>query len=130
MRGRRVLVPMAVVTTFVVASTAVGLAGRAHAQTAEEDQRAAQKAAREIVKARQQAAAAAQAFADAETEVAQTEDDLVKVEADQAVVEQKTATLRAAVQELAVLRYVQGAVTTGGGLIVGGGVSDQLQADQ
>ena len=61
--------------------------------------------------------------------MAQTEEDLAKVEAEQQQVQQKTNALRSAVQQLAVLRYVQGAVDTGG-LLLGSRVSDQLQADQ
>jgi murein DD-endopeptidase MepM/ murein hydrolase activator NlpD len=99
------------------------------AQTADEDERAAQRAAQEILKARQQADAAAQAFAEAESEVARTEDELAKVAAQQAVVEAQAAQLREAVQQLAVMRYVEGGVDTGG-FILGGGVGDQLQADQ
>jgi peptidoglycan LD-endopeptidase LytH len=131
MRGRRVLFPVAVLLTFlaVAVGSTVGPSGRADAQTADEDQRAAEKAVRDILKARRQADAAARAFADAEDQVAQTEEDLAKVEADQAALQQKTATLRSAVQQLAVLRYVQGAGDTGG-LLLGSRVSDQLQADQ
>ena len=131
MRGRRLLLPTAVLLTLTLATgSTVGVAGRAAAQTAEEDQRAAEKAAREILKARRQAAAAAQAFADAETQVAQTEEDLAKVRADLDATQQRTDSLRSAIQQLAVLRYVQGGVDTGGGLLFGNGVSDQLQADQ
>jgi murein DD-endopeptidase MepM/ murein hydrolase activator NlpD len=101
----------------------------ASAQTAEEDERAAQRAAREILKARQQADAAAQAFSEAESEVARTEDELARVAAQQAVVEAQASQLREAVQQLAVMRYVEGGVDTGG-FILGGGVGDQLQADQ
>ena len=90
---------------------------------------ARERAAREILKARQQADAAAQAFADAESEVARTEDELARVGAQQAVVEAQVAKLRESVQQLAVLRYVQGGVDAGG-FILGGGVGDQLQADQ
>ena len=131
MRGRRVLFPVAVLLTFlaVAVGPTVGPSGRAAAQTADEDQRAAEKAVRDILKARRQADAAAQAFADAETQVAQTEEDLAKVQAEQEQVQQKTSALRSAVQQLAVLRYVQGAVDTGG-LLIGSRVSDQLQADQ
>ena len=130
-RGRRVLFPVAVLLTFlaVAVGPTVGPSGRAAAQTADEDQRAAEKAVRDILKARRQADAAAQAFADAETQVAQTEEDLAKVQAEQEQVQQKTTALRSAVQQLAVLRYVQGAVDTGG-LLLGSRVSDQLQADQ
>ena len=131
MRGRRVLFPVAVLLTFlaVAVGPTVRPSGRAAAQTADEDQRAAEKAVRDILKARRQADAAAQAFADAETQVAQTEEDLAKVEAEQEQVQQKTNALRSAVQQLAVLRYVQGAGDTGG-LLLGSRVSDQLQADQ
>jgi murein DD-endopeptidase MepM/ murein hydrolase activator NlpD len=131
MRGRHVLLPVAVLLTFLAVAVVptAGTSGRAAAQTAEEDQRAAEKAARDILKARHQAEVAAQAFANAETQVAQTEEDLAKVQAEQDQVEQKTANLRSAVQQLAVLRYVQGAVDTGG-LLLGGQVGDQLQADQ
>ncbi|HEY8092877.1 MAG TPA: M23 family metallopeptidase, partial [Acidimicrobiales bacterium] len=98
-------------------------------QTADQDQKAAAKAVRDILKARRQADAAAQAFADAETQVAQSEEELVRLSAQQAVIEQQAAALRGAVQELAVLRYVQGGADTGG-LLLGAGVGDQLQADQ
>ncbi len=112
-----------------VAPASLGGARPAAAQSADEDQRAAQRAAREILKARQQADAAAQAFADAESEVARTEDELARVGAQLAVVEAQVAKLRESVQQLAVLRYVQGGVDAGG-FILGGGVGDQLQADQ
>ena len=112
-----------------VAPAPLGGVSQAVAQSADEDQRAAERAAREILKARQQADAAAQAFADAESEVARTEDELARVAAQQAVVEAQAAQLRESVQQLAVLRYVQGGVDTGG-FILGGGVGDQLQADQ
>jgi peptidoglycan LD-endopeptidase LytH len=61
--------------------------------------------------------------------VARTEEDLAKVAAQQAVVEAQAAQLREAVQQLALMRYVEGGVDTGG-FILGGGVGDQLQADQ
>jgi murein DD-endopeptidase MepM/ murein hydrolase activator NlpD len=112
-----------------VAPAPLGGPRPASAQTADEDERAAQRAAREILKARQQADAAAQAFAEAESEVARTEDELAKVAAQTAVVEAQAAQLREAVQQLALLRYVEGGVDTGG-FILGGGVGDQLQADQ
>ena len=112
-----------------VAPAPLGGVSQAVAQSADEDQRAAQRAAREILKARQQADAAAQAFAEAESEVARTEEDLAKVAAQQAVVEAQAAQLREAVQQLALMRYVEGGVDTGG-FILGGGVGDQLQADQ
>jgi murein DD-endopeptidase MepM/ murein hydrolase activator NlpD len=112
-----------------VAPAPVGGPRPASAQTADEDERAAQRAARDILKARQQADAAAQAFAEAESEVARTEDELAKVTAQQAVVEAQAAHLREAVQQLALMRYVEGGVDTGG-FILGGGVGDQLQADQ
>ena len=112
-----------------VAPALLGGVSRAAAQSADEDERAAQQAAREILKARQQADVAAQAFADAESEVARTEDELARVTAQQAVVEAQVAQLRQSVQQLAVLRYVQGGFDAGG-FILGGGVGDQLQADQ
>ena len=112
-----------------VAPAPLGGPRAASAQTADEDERAAQRAARDILKARQQADAAAQAFAEAESEVARTEDELAKVTAQQAVVEAQAAHLREAVQQLALMRYVEGGVDTGG-FILGGGVGDQLQADQ
>ena len=112
-----------------VAPAVLGGVSRAAAQSADEDERAAQQAAREILKARQQADVAAQAFADAESEVARTEDELARVTAQQAVVEAQVAQLRQSVQQLAVLRYVQGGFDAGG-FILGGGVGDQLQADQ
>jgi murein DD-endopeptidase MepM/ murein hydrolase activator NlpD len=112
-----------------VAPAPLGGPRAASAQTADEDEQAAQRAAREILKARQQADAAAQAFAEAESEVARTEEELAKVAAQQAVVEAQAAHLREAVQQLALMRYVEGGVDTGG-FILGGGVGDQLQADQ
>ncbi|HET9559053.1 MAG TPA: peptidoglycan DD-metalloendopeptidase family protein [Actinomycetota bacterium] len=102
---------------------------RAAAQTEQQDNAAAKRAAQAILKARRQAEAAAQAFAEAETRVAQTEADLVILAAQQAVVEQQAGTLRAAVQQLALQRYVQGGVDTGG-LILGSPVTDRLQADE
>ena len=131
MRRRRVLLPVAVLLTFlaVAVGSTVGPSRTRRRASRDEDQKAAEKAARDILRARRQAEAAAQAFADAETQVAQTEDDLAKVEAEQAQVQQKTAALRSAVQQLAVQRYVQGAVDTGG-ILLGSRVSDQLQADQ
>jgi murein DD-endopeptidase MepM/ murein hydrolase activator NlpD len=139
MPGRRTWLG-ALVLTVVLTSLATGVAGirapaplgrpgRADAQTADQDQKAAAKAVRDILKARRQADAAAQAFADAETQVAQSEEELVRLSAQQAVIEQQAAALRGAVQELAVLRYVQGGADTGG-LLLGSGVGDQLQADQ
>ena len=99
------------------------------AQTADEDQKAAEKAARDILKARRQAEAAAQAFADAETQVAQTEEDLAKVEAEQAQVaaEDGCAPLGRPAAGCPALRPGGGRHR---GLLLGSRVSDQLQADQ
>ena len=128
---RRALVSALALCALLVTVAPAPLGGPrpVSAQTADEDERAAQRAARQILKARQQADAAAQAFAEAESEVARTEEDLAKVAAQQAVVEAQAAQLREAVQQLALMRYVEGGVDTGG-FILGGGVGDQLQADQ
>jgi murein DD-endopeptidase MepM/ murein hydrolase activator NlpD len=93
------------------------------------DRRAAEKAARQIAAAQRQANIAAQQFADAETAVAEAEENLTNLQAQQDAVAQKADALRGSIQQLALLRYVQGGSDTGG-LLLGSGPGTQLQASE
>jgi murein DD-endopeptidase MepM/ murein hydrolase activator NlpD len=115
---------------FVALAAPVVWATRASADSRDDaDRRAAEKAAHQIADAQRRADAAAQAFADAETAVAQAEEDLARIQAEQDAVSQKVSELRGAVQQLAVLRYVQGGAETDG-LLLGNGPGDQLPASE
>jgi murein DD-endopeptidase MepM/ murein hydrolase activator NlpD len=93
------------------------------------DRRAAAKAARQIAEAQRQADLAAKQFADAETAVAEAEANLASLQAQEDAVAQKVDALRGSIQQLALLRYVQGGTETGG-LLLGSGPGTQLQASE
>jgi murein DD-endopeptidase MepM/ murein hydrolase activator NlpD len=120
---------VAAVLFVALAAPAVWAAPASADSQDDADQRAAEKAARQIADAQRRADEAAQAFADAETAVAQAEEDLAKIQAEQDAVSQKVADLRGAVQQLAVLRYVQGGAE-GDGLLLGNGPGDLLPASE
>ena len=121
------MVAAALALSMLGAAVLVGSPPRA---SADSEDAAAAKAARQIERVRQQADDAAQGFADAEAAAAQAGDGLTAIEAREAAVAHQNDELRRSVEQLAVLRYIQGGPDPSHFLMFGSSVADQLQADQ